>query len=201
MTPTNDDTAILPMSDDPDTAAADPGDDAGRDDDLASALAKAAPRHWWNRATVVLGALVLIVGGFLGGIQAQKQWGATTTAATGRAGFGGSGGYPNFAGGTGRGQFGGGTGTGTGTGTGATGGGTQAAAGTTGTVKLVDGNTIYLTTADGATVIVTTTGKTTVSTAAKGSLKDIKAGQTVTVQGAAGSDGSVAATSVTTTGK
>jgi hypothetical protein len=50
-------------------------------------------------------------------------------------------------------------------------------------------------------VIVKTTGKTSVSTAAKGSLKDIKAGQTVTVQGATGSDGSVAATSVTTTGK
>jgi hypothetical protein len=175
-----------------------PGDDAGRDDDLASALAKAAPRHWWNRATIVLGALVLIVGGFLGGIQAQKHWGTTTTAATGRAGgFGGAGagGYPNFAGGTGRGQFAGGTGNA------AAGTGTPAAAGTTGTVKLVDGNTIYVTTADGATVIVKTTGKTTVSTAAKGSLKDIKAGQTVTVQGATGSDGSVAATSVTSTGK
>lgn len=187
MTPINDDTDILPMTDEPEVAE---GEE--RDDDLAAALAKAAPRHWWNRGTIVLGALVLIAGGFIGGIQAQKAWG-TSTAATGRAGAftggaGRTGGYGNFAGG---GQFGGA----------GQNGGAAAPTATTGTVKLVDGDTIYVTTADGTTVIVKTTGKTTVSTAAKGSIKDVKAGQTVTVQGATGSDGSVTATSVTSTGK
>jgi hypothetical protein len=195
VTPINDDTAILPMSDDTEADLAPVADDedAERHDDLATALAKAAPRHWWNRGTIVLGALVLVAGGFIGGIQAQKQWGTASTAAGTRPAFNANrtGGYPNFAGG----GFAGAGGTGTRSPS------STAAAGTTGTVKLVDGSTIYVQTADGNTVIVKTTGKTTVSTAAKGSIKDIKAGQTVTVQGSTGSDGSVSATSVTSTGK
>jgi len=68
---------------------------------------------------------------------------------------------------------------------------------TIGTVKLVDGDTIYVQTADGNVVTVKTDSKTTVSTAKKGKVSDVKAGQSVTVQGAAGTDGTVTATSVT----
>ena len=72
-------------------------------DDLTAELAAAAPKPWHNRATVVLGALVLIVGGFLGGVQVEKHYGKTTTAANARAalsqfanargGAGGTGGF------------------------------------------------------------------------------------------------------------
>ena len=197
----DDDTAVLPAgppddpraTDPPDTDPldTDPLDTEPRDDDLARELAKAAPRHWWNRGTVVLGAFVLLVGGFVGGLQAQKHWGTAATAAGGnRTGGGlaagqGRGGYGNLGGG-----FPGG-------GAAPTAAASAAAAATTGTVKLVDGSTIYLQTANGDLVTVKTDAKTSVSTATKGKLSDVRPGQSVTVQGAAGSDGSVTATSVT----
>jgi hypothetical protein len=68
-------------------------------------------------------------------------------------------------------------------------------------VKLVDGSTIYVQTADGSLVTVKTTGRTSISTATRGTLKDVKAGDSVSVEGAAGTDGTVSATSVTATGK
>jgi hypothetical protein len=65
-------------------------------------------------------------------------------------------------------------------------------------VKLVDGTTVYVQTSDGNVVTVRTDGGTTVSTTAKGKLSDVRAGQPITVQGAAGPDGTVTATAVTT---
>jgi hypothetical protein len=175
----NDDTAVLF------TDAVEPAPDEPRPDGLAGALVKAAPKRWWNKATVVLGAMVLLLGGFLGGLQVEKHWGTTATASNRAAGFGA--GQNRSASG-----FPGGTGTGTGQR-----GATTAASGTTGTVKLVDGSTIYVQTPDSNVVTVKTNGKTTVSIAKKGKLSDVKAGESVTVTGASGSDGSVTATSVT----
>ncbi|MGX6608146.1 hypothetical protein ACWKSP_39400 [Micromonosporaceae bacterium Da 78-11] len=186
MTPLNDDTAViytLPVPGDPD----DP-----RADDLATELAKAAPRRWWNRGTLVLGSVVLLLGGFLGGLQAQKQWGTAATPAAGARGAGFAGGQ-NRAGYGAAGAFGG-----QGAPAGAAPTAAAAASGTTGTVKLVNGTTIYVQTADGDVVTVKTDGKTSVSSAGKIALKDVKAGQSITVQGAAGTDGTVTATSVTT---
>jgi hypothetical protein len=169
----------------------DDGPYEGPDDGLATELAKAAPRRWWNRGTVVLGALVLLLGGFLGGVQVQKNWGtAAATASNGRAGFtglnrgtGAAGGYPGFAGGA------------------APTAAATAAAGTSGTVQLIDGSTIYLKTADGTVVTVKTNGRTTVRTSARSTLKNVKAGDTVTVQGTPDADGNVTATAVTADGK
>jgi hypothetical protein len=161
-------------------------------DDLAAELAKAAPRHWWNRGTLVLGGIALILAGFLGGIQVQKNYG---TAATAGAGAGrGAGAYGLGGTGRGAGAYGGTNGFPGAPGVAAT---TPAASGTTGTVKLVDGDTIYVQTADGTVVTVKTSGNTSVKTATTGTLKDVKAGESVTVQGAAGTDGTVTATSVT----
>jgi hypothetical protein len=64
-------------------------------------------------------------------------------------------------------------------------------------VKLVDGTTLYVQTADGTVVTVRTSEKTTVRTAAKAALKALKAGDAVTVAGAADAEGTVTATSVT----
>ncbi|MET8152117.1 hypothetical protein ACIBSW_33690 [Actinoplanes sp. NPDC049668] len=173
MTPSIEDTAVLAPAVD-------------RDDDLAAELARAAPRRWWNRGTLVLGAVALLLAGFLGGLQVQRHYGTSATAATGRPGGGGTG-----EGGARPGGFGGLPG--------GTGGlPTAAAAGpTTGKVKLVDGTTIYVETADGTVVTVRTGGDTAVRTAKPGRLKDVKAGDTVSVQGAAAADGTVTATAVT----
>jgi hypothetical protein len=194
VTPMNDDTAILsalPAGQLPD---AEPEDESR--DGLAEELAHAAPKRWWNRGTVVLAGLVLLAGGFVGGLQVQKNWGSTRSGNTG---------FPAGGFGAGAGRYGGGTGrAGAGAfGSGGAPGGAQptaaaASSGTVGTVKLVDGSTIYVLTQDGNLVTVNTDGKTTVSAASKSTLKSIKAGQKVTVQGATGSDGSVTATSVTT---
>jgi hypothetical protein len=181
MTVPNDDTAVL-------TAV--PAD-SSEDDGFAAELAQAAPKRWWNKGTVALGAAVLLVGGFAGGLQAQKQWGPSTTAPGGgnRAAAGGFPGGQNRAGygAAGVPGFGGGNAAPTGT----------AATDTTGTVKLVDGTTIYVQKADGTVVTVKTGGTTKVSTSKAGKLSDVKAGQSVTVQGATGSDGTVTATTVT----
>jgi len=54
VTPINDDTAVLPA-----VPASDEDPPEERDDGLAEALAKAAPKRWWNTTTVVLSAIVL----------------------------------------------------------------------------------------------------------------------------------------------
>lgn len=80
-------------------------------------------------------------------------------------------------------------------------GATTGAGETRGTVKLVDGAKVYVATADGTIVIVTTNASTAVQVAAPGTLGDLKAGQAVTVQGAAQADGTVAATEIVRTTK
>ena len=177
MTPTNDDTMVLTPED--------------RDDGLAAELAKAAPRRWWNKGTVMLGALTLLTGGFVGGLQIQKNYGTADTPAAARAG--------TFGGGQNRAGYGAPAGTlpNLGGGQATT---TAATAPTTGKVKLVNGRTIYVETEDGTVVTVKTDGGTTVAAARKGRLSDVKAGDSVTVQGATGDDGTVTASSVTTTG-
>jgi hypothetical protein len=158
------------------------------EDDLDKRLAAAAPRRLANRATYVLLALVIAVAGFIGGAQVQKHYG--TPAAASNNGSGGT--NPNAAGG----QFPGGAGRASGA-SGAqqgTGGGRGNAI--TGTVKLVDGTTVYIETSDGQTITVKTNGDTTVL--APGKLADIAVGSTVTVQGQ-NADGTVTATQVSRT--
>ncbi|GAA2368979.1 hypothetical protein [Dactylosporangium salmoneum] len=178
----------IELDDEPDLLAEPP-----LDDDLNERIAKSAPRRLANRATYVLAGLALLVVGFVGGAQVQKNYGTAPAAsgpggvnpaalASAFAGRGGGQGFPGAAGGTGQ----GGTGQG-GTGTGGRGG-------ITGTVKLVDGTTVYVESADGTTYIVKTSDKTTVS--APGALKDLTAGSTVTVQGQ-NADGTVTATAIT----
>jgi hypothetical protein len=189
-------------------------------DDLTAELEAAAPKPWRNRATVVLGALVLVVGGFLGGVQVEKHYGQTATAANARAnagspfanargGAGGTGGFGRGGGTGGTGTAGassapstaaGGTATG-GTATGGTATGGTAAGGTAaqtniGKITLVDGTTIYVTLASGDVLTVRTTSATKVSVGAATKVSGLKAGQSVTVTGPTDSSGNVTATSI-----
>ncbi|WP_371619433.1 DUF5666 domain-containing protein [Streptomyces sp. NBC_00454] len=130
----------------------------------------------------------------------------------GRTGFGqggtGAGGQRQGAGGQSAGGQGPGQGaTGQGrTGTGQNGsrqgsggatGGLGAGAGlTTGTVKLVDGTTLYVTDAQGNVVKITTDSNTQITEAKSGKVSDLQPGQTVTVRGSQSPSGDVAATTV-----
>jgi hypothetical protein len=132
------------------------------------------------RITVILGVGLLAAATFLGGIEAQKQWGDSSSSS-------GSGRFGAFAGANGAAR------------TGANGaGGAQGAQGaqggaggflgrgggfTTGTVKLVQGSTIYVTTTDGNTVKVTVPSSATISKSVTEKVSGIHPGDTVTAIG------------------
>jgi hypothetical protein len=152
--------------------------------ELAEVSGTPVARPWWRRppsVRTVLVAAVLAAFGFTGGVLTAKHEGVTTASTAGR-----------------------GTALTAATGRGATTTGQGAAAGaggaTVGTVKLVNGSTIYLTTTNGSVVKVTTSGSTKLSVSATGKASDLKAGETVVVQGSTDSTGGVTATSVTATG-
>ena len=131
-------------------------------------------------------AVALVAAGFWGGAIAQKNHG-TASAAAGPAAFAAR---LRNAGGTGANGFqpGGGTGTG-------------GSSDTTGTISVVNGDTLYVLTATNQLVEVKLTSSTTVTRNAKAKAVQLRPGDTVVVQGAAGKGGSVQATSVAATAK
>ena len=140
------------------------------------------------RVRAVTGALVVLVvlaGGFWGGVVAEKHHGSGSTSsalasrlAALRAGATGA------------------TGTGTG-GTGGFGGGAGAA--TTGTVIDVQGNVVDISDSSGNIVKVTIGPSTTVTRTAKSDAAGLQVGDTIVVTGASGSGGTVNATAVRAT--
>jgi len=140
--------------------------------------------------TAVLLALLVAGGAFWGGVALEK----------GHAGTG-TGGFAGLAARFRTGATGTGTGTGTGTKTGTTGGftfpGSTAAA--TGTVTVVEGDTLYVTTTTGSIVKVALSSSTKVTRNATATISSLKPGDTVIVQGAKASSGTVTATSVSAT--
>jgi hypothetical protein len=169
-------------------------------EELGEALAAAGPRRWWNRTTLALLGIVLLSGGFLGGVQSHERWGGEgTQAAAGGESTQATGGGEPAAGAGGPSPAVGGAPAGPAV---RSGGGAQAAtaespAGTTGTVKLVDGTTLYLETADGATVTVRTSGDTAVKVSRPATLESITSGLAVTVEGVPDEEGVITATTVT----
>ena len=131
-------------------------------------------------------AVALVAAGFWGGAIAQKNHG-TASATTGPAAFAAR---LRNAGGTGANGF-------------LTGGatGTSGSSDTTGTISVVSGDTLYVLTATNELVEVKLTSSTTVTRNAKAKAVQLRPGDTVVVQGAAGKGGSVQATSVAATAK
>ncbi|GAA1014353.1 hypothetical protein Aple_079740 [Acrocarpospora pleiomorpha] len=146
-------------------------------EDLDRELMERPARQKASKLTVTLAAGVVLMAGVLLGIQAQKIWGPSSTSDR-----------QALVAGLLSGQ-GGGLRQGSGQGQGALGNTTF------GTVKLVDGNKIYVE-ANGATTVVTTSGDTKIQIAKEGKVGDIKPGSTVIVQGERDADGNVAATTV-----
>jgi pectate lyase len=143
-------------------------------------IAPSGPRRSGLGLLTSLLVLALVAGlGFLGGVKLQKDRAGTTSAAR-PAGFA-------FAGAGGR-QGGGAA------------GGAGAAGTTAGTVKLVDGSSIYVTDQNGDVIKITTSPASKVRKMNDAAVGDVRPGDSVFVQGPAGSDGSVAALSVTDNG-
>jgi hypothetical protein len=135
--------------------------------------------------TTLLSVVLIALLGLWGGAELQKREG-TGSASAASSGLG-----AGFAG-----RLGGGTRAGGATGTGAATGGA-----TVGTVTLISGNTLYLTSSSGAIVKATLTGSTTYSRNAKATKASLKPGDTAILQGATNSVGVVVATSVSATAK
>jgi hypothetical protein len=160
----------------------------------ASDLLPPQRRKGVPRITAILGIGLLAAAAFLGGIEAQKQWGGTSTS--GRGAFAGR--FANATGGTGAANDGTATGTNGATGAPGAGGGFFGRRGggfTVGTVKMVQGSTLYVTTTDGNTVKVSVPTSTTITKSVTEKVSGIKVGDTVTAIGAT-SNGIVKATSV-----
>lgn len=128
-------------------------------------------------------AVALVAAGFWGGAVAQKNHG-TASVAAGPAAFAAR---LRNAGATGANGF--------------QPGGTGGSSDTTGTISVVSGNTLYVLTATNQLVEVTLDSSTTVTRNAKAKAVQLRPGDTVVVQGAAGKGGRVKATSVAATAK
>jgi hypothetical protein len=144
----------------------------------------------------VLFAILLLAGGFLAGVEVQKNQGGSSTSGSGLAGFaalraaakgsGAAGATRSSSGG-----FAGGAGFG--------GAGGLAGAGiTAGEVSYLSGNTLYVTNTEGNTVKVSAPSGTKVSKTVSTSVSSIHPGDTVLVRGSQ-SAGKVTASSISVT--
>ncbi len=159
------------------------------DDDELNAVLTRRPRAKLPSLTLVLAALVVASAGFLGGIVVGKHYGSSGSGSPASA-------FSRFAAGasaTAR------TGAGPGAGLGGRGGGFAAGNATIGTIKLIDGGTVYVQTSAGDIVQVSTSAGTKVTASSTVPIKDLQPGQTVIVEGAKNSRGGVTATSISQT--
>ena len=154
-------------------------------DGLAAELVKRR-RKKLPALTVALALAAAIAAGALLGVEAQKHWGSSTSATSTR-GF--PSGFPGAGGGSAS-----GSGFPSGAGFGAAG---FAAGGTSGTVTLIKGSTLYVTDTSGNTVLVHTSATSRVSKTVAGTVKSVHPGDSVTVVGTKNTNGSYSARQVT----
>ena len=159
--------------------------------DLTAVLTR-RPRAKLPSLTLVLAAIVVASAGFLVGALVGKHYGGSSSGNLAGA-FGGFAARPTTSGGS----AGGGAGSVAGTGgrTGLFGGGNA----TVGTIKLIDGATVYVQTAAGDIVQVATSAGTKVTVSSTVPVKDLQPGETVIVMGSKNSSGAIAATSISQT--
>jgi hypothetical protein len=160
------------------------------DGDEVTAVLQRRPRAKLPSLTLVLAVIVVASAGFLGGALVGKHYGSSSTSSlagafsrmAARAGASASPGSGSGSGLSGRaGLFGG------------------AGNATIGSIKLIDGSTIYVQTTAGDIVQVTTSSGTKVTVSTTVPVKDLQPGETVIVEGSKNSSGAVAATSISQT--
>jgi hypothetical protein len=165
-------------------------------DDLTAVLTR-RPRAKLPSLTLVLAAIVVASAGFLVGALVGKHYGGSSSGSL-AGGFGGFAARPTTSGSAGAGAgsaAGAGAGAGAGGRTGLFGGGNA----TVGTIKLIDGATVYVQTAAGDIVQVATSAGTKVTVSSTVPVKDLQPGETVIVVGSKNSSGAIAATSISQT--
>ena len=163
------------------------------DDAELTAVLTRRPRAKLPSLTLVLAAIVVASAGFLGGAMVGKHYGSSGSGNL--AAFRGlaARASASASGGTG------GTGSGTGSGFGGRGGLFGGGNATVGTIKLIDGRTVYVQTTAGDIVQVATSAGTKVTVSSTVPVKDLQPGETVIVQGSKNSSGAIAATSISQT--
>jgi hypothetical protein len=149
-------------------------------DELSQQLTKA--KGGLSKVTIGLIAAIALVLAFGGGVLVQKAWGSSTTTAADPGANGQR--FPR-------------NGNGTGTPPSGAPGFGRGGAGTTGTIDHIDGGTVYVKQPDGTVVKVTTSDTTQVSKTAVGKVSDLKAGETIVIQGQKSGDGTVTAQRIT----
>jgi hypothetical protein len=155
-------------------------------DDLTAVLTR-RPRAKLPSLTLVLAAIVVASAGFLVGALVGKHYGGSSSGNLAGA-FRGLAARPTTSGSAG-------AGAGTGGRTGLFGGGNA----TVGTIKLIDGATVYVQTAAGDIVQVATSAGTKVTVSSTVPVRDLQPGETVIVLGSKNSTGAIAATSISQT--
>jgi hypothetical protein len=172
-------------------------------DGLTAVLTR-RPRAKLPSLTVVLVVVVVASAGFIGGILVGKHYGSSGSLASRFGAFAAAEASPSASTGsgsrTGLGGAGGGFGGARGglSGTGGTGGFAEGNA-TVGTIKLIDGSTVYVQTSAGDIVQVVTSSGTKVTVSSTVPVKDLQPGETVMVEGSKNSSGAVSATSISQT--
>jgi hypothetical protein len=159
------------------------------DDTELTAVLTRRPRAKLPSLTLILAVIVVASAGFLGGALVGKHYGSSSSgnlaaafsrlAARPSASASGSTGS-GFAGRGGGGLFGAGN-------------------ATIGTIKLIDGKTVYVQTTAGDVVQVATSAGTKVTVSSTVPVKDLQPGETVIVEGSKNSSGAIAATSISQT--
>jgi hypothetical protein len=158
------------------------------DGDLTAVLTR-RPRAKLPSVTLILAAIVVASAGFLGGALVGKHYGSSGSGnlaaafrglAAARATASAS---PGASGGTRSGFPGGGAG----------------GNATIGTIKLIDGSTVYVQTTAGDIVQVKTSSGTKVTVSQTVPVKDLQPGETVIVEGSKNASGGVSATSISQT--
>jgi len=154
------------------------------DGDLTVALAR-RPRVHLPSLTLTLTMVVVAGLGCLGGIFLGENFGSSSgsSAAAFRA-LAGAGATPSAGSTSSSSGFAG------------RGAGLFGSGGTFGTIKLVDGNIVYVQTAAGDIVQVSTSAATKVTISSAAPVKDLLPGETVIVEGTKNANGSIAATSI-----
>jgi hypothetical protein len=140
-------------------------------------------RRLLSPVPLALLGVLLIAGGFIGGVLVEKSQSTTSSPATGTAGL-----ASRFAALRGS--------TSSAASSGASGSATGFTRPTAGTVAYLAGSTLYVTNSEGNTIKVTTSAGTSVTKTVKASVTGIHPGETVTVTGATGSNGALSAESI-----
>ena len=169
--------------------------------DGLTAVLNRRPRAKLPSLTVVLVVVVVASAGFIGGIMVGKHYGSSGGLASRFGAFAAAGASPSAGTGSGTRTGFGGAGAGAGAGFGGAGGAGGGAGGnaTVGTIKLVDGSTVYVQTSAGDIVQVSTSSGTKVTASSTVPVKSLQPGEAVIVEGSKNSKGGVSATSISQT--